>query len=341
MGLGITIFRFLLTKIRTSLGLISFLTIILGALVYIFAGVLPHIMVPGNILAFDLPAFHQCAMTFEDVVNIQSYAMANNADDVNPSTNSPPVIMTVKYNKDTLVLQFTNHFAQSSRPAAAAQHIRVTVYLGSYLGADIDSISLDGKPMDLKSFAQQCLISRAEYIQIRQLRTDVATFLLSANDRLANYILTCLLIGIFLLSTNVLKMEATAYLYSPSSFDRHLAASVRKKYSPTFHLHQADLDIYNACWYKRSVGYRFWQVLGPAVGFLFTVSSLVVALHPSVRNANDLDTFTRGIHVAMIATFLGLLLRIVALEGERVNNKLLVRVSARFQTFDAVSLPPK
>jgi biopolymer transport protein ExbB/TolQ len=39
----------------------------------------------------------------------------------------------------------------------------------------------------------------------------------------------------------------------------------------------------------------------------------------------DLDTFLNGIHVAMIATFIGLLLRLLALEAARVNLLLLRR----------------
>jgi biopolymer transport protein ExbB/TolQ len=71
------------------------------------------------------------------------------------------------------------------------------------------------------------------------------------------------------------------------------------------------------------------QALGPAVGFILTVSSLVGALHPALRSSNNLDGFLTGIHVAMISTFIGLLLRIIALWGERFNNELYERALLR------------
>jgi biopolymer transport protein ExbB/TolQ len=84
-------------------------------------------------------------------------------------------------------------------------------------------------------------------------------------------------------------------------------------------------DKYAAHWAQLDKRFQFLQALGPAVGFILTVSSLVEALHPALLTANDLDAFLKGIHVAMIATFVGLLLRLVALEAARVNDKLLAR----------------
>jgi biopolymer transport protein ExbB/TolQ len=75
---------------------------------------------------------------------------------------------------------------------------------------------------------------------------------------------------------------------------------------------------------------RFLQALGPALGFILTVSSLVQALHPaSLLGSKGLDGFLSGIHVAMISTFLGLLIRIIALEAARVNDELLIRADLR------------
>jgi len=80
-------------------------------------------------------------------------------------------------------------------------------------------------------------------------------------------------------------------------------------------------DKFAALWLKRDTWFQHLQLLGPALGFLLTVSSLIEALNP-LRSGNDLEGFLAGIHVALISTFLGLLLRLVALEGARVNDKL-------------------
>jgi hypothetical protein len=47
---------------------------------------------------------------------------------------------------------------------------------------------------------------------------------------------------------------------------------------------------------------------------------------------NNLDAFMSGIHIAMVSTFLGLLLRIIALEGARVNDALLVKAQITLST---------
>jgi biopolymer transport protein ExbB/TolQ len=90
-----------------------------------------------------------------------------------------------------------------------------------------------------------------------------------------------------------------------------------------------NLDKCNETWYSRDRTFLFMQALGPAVGFILTVSSLVGALHPALRSSNNLDGFLTGIHVAMISTFIGLLLRIIALWGERFNNELYERALLR------------
>ena len=75
-------------------------------------------------------------------------------------------------------------------------------------------------------------------------------------------------------------------------------------------------------WSRRDTKYKYLQALGPAVGFIMTVASLIYSLSsPKV----DIQLLIGGMHVAMVSTFLGLFLRIVALEGERVSVKLLAR----------------
>ena len=53
-----------------------------------------------------------------------------------------------------------------------------------------------------------------------------------------------------------------------------------------------------------------------------TAASLIYSLSSSKV---DVQLLLGGMHIAMVSTFLGLLLRIVALEGERVSVQLLAR----------------
>lgn len=54
------------------------------------------------------------------------------------------------------------------------------------------------------------------------------------------------------------------------------------------------------------------KVLGPAFGFLLTVSSLAAALHPAVQARQDAFQFISAIQIAVLSTLLGLAIRIVA-----------------------------
>jgi biopolymer transport protein ExbB/TolQ len=70
----------------------------------------------------------------------------------------------------------------------------------------------------------------------------------------------------------------------------------------------------------------FAKTMGPALGFLLTVSSLSAALHPSVQATQDTFRFVSGIQIAVIATFIGLAIRIVAHWAQRVYVDLAERL---------------
>lgn len=72
---------------------------------------------------------------------------------------------------------------------------------------------------------------------------------------------------------------------------------------------------------------NFWKVAGPAFGFLLTVSSLAASLHPSVQAARDAYAFVAGIQIAVISTFIGLLIRIFAHIDTSVRQNSLNRVA--------------
>lgn len=57
---------------------------------------------------------------------------------------------------------------------------------------------------------------------------------------------------------------------------------------------------------------QFWKLVGPALGFLLTVSSLSAALHPAVRTASNAYFFIASIQLAIVSTCLGLLVRLAA-----------------------------
>jgi len=56
---------------------------------------------------------------------------------------------------------------------------------------------------------------------------------------------------------------------------------------------------------------NLWRAIGPAMGFMLTVSSLVESLRPATQSSQNAYAFISGIQMAVVATFLGLAIRIL------------------------------
>lgn len=65
------------------------------------------------------------------------------------------------------------------------------------------------------------------------------------------------------------------------------------------------------------------EVTGPAMGFLLTVGSLLLAFDPAIFNDRDTGRFTEAISLAMVATFAGLLMRIASFSADRLIEHLI------------------
>ena len=152
------------------------------------------------------------------------------------------------------------------------------------------------------------------------------------NDPVSNWILTILFFGNSVLSSQLISLGLRAYASSDKSFKKYLIKHLKVKNPNDKKQQEEAFDKYAAVWHRRDVSFRFLQALGPALGFILTVSSLISALNPALLIGNDINGFMTGIHVAMISTFLGLFLRIIALEASRVNDKLLYRAELQLKT---------
>jgi len=69
----------------------------------------------------------------------------------------------------------------------------------------------------------------------------------------------------------------------------------------------------------------FARVFAPAMGFLLTVSSLIAGLHPSTTASQDMFRFVSSLQLALVATFMGLLVRLVAELAVRYHRELAQR----------------
>jgi hypothetical protein len=319
---GKELIQSIISRLKAPVELRVLIFILLASAVYIWTGK-PYIDVPGTTLAFTLPGFTTCDIGFLETIPVRSYAVA-----LQTGSDSPGVAgNSVSYDKETNGLVIQNPYLNLSPASSSPPSYLVNIYLGQALGAEIGSVAIDGVPVDLRMFSTNNLSTANDFIRVRYIRKDLAKLILNANDPFSNVVLTCLALAIVLLVGKLVQMELTAYCYAGNRFDQYVAACVN--------INKLDdeerkdtRDKYNRHWHEWTERFRFWQVLGPAIGFILTVSSLIQALHPAMKQGNDLGGFLKGLHVAMISTFLGLLLRIVSLEAERVNDRLLFRVNA-------------
>lgn len=293
-----------------------------------------HIRFSGDTLDFDLPAFHHCNITFLSPVMVKSYTIVPDQKSTNPNSPIPSVSITRAVNSEVpfLMVENTNN---TQTATTSNQLYSVHVLMTPSLNCEITAVSIDEHVINLKLFFNQQLKSHSEFTRLRFIRKDIADTLYRINDKGSNWILTFMSLGIVYLISNLLFMEARLHLSSERRFDKYLILLLNIKDIKERKQRNEALDKYTAFWAKSDRWFRFLQALGPALGFILTVSSLVQALHPSsLLGTRDLDGFLSGIHVAMISTFLGLLIRIVALEAARVNDELLIRADMRLAEND-------
>jgi hypothetical protein len=276
----------------------------------------PYVEVSGGQVAFELPNFNSCEVTLRSPVRLLSCRVSDANQPSLQSSNAPsttPVTHGVK------VIHVRN---PAHSPGSAGPRQLVTISVESRAKIQIENISVDEQPLALAAFFKTNLKSNGDYVRFRYIRKILADVLFDWNDTISNWVLTAAFFVAVILATKVFGMEIRAYLYSGKQFKKHLVSVARVENFDTKAARRDGLDKYTAEWSYWDTGFRYVQALGPALGFVLTVGSLVQALHASSASA-DLEGFLAGIHVAMTSTFLGLVLRIVALEGARVNDVLL------------------
>lgn len=321
----------LVFKLKAPLRFLPILAVILATGWYVLDPMgKPYIRVPGNYLALDLRQFRRCEITFKDPVPIKSFGISKVAEDTDASQKGAVAIKRTQVEQRIKILVIENPYYQPTQLVNNLKTLyHVRVYIGPSLHSDIEAVSLDGNSVDLKLFSKGQLKVPAEFVRFKRLREDLADILFRLNDPVSNWILTLMFFGIIALTIKLFGMEVRAYFYSDPRFDEYLAKTFDVDNLAKKGTSEDAFDLYAAYWASLDKRFQFLQALGPAVGFILTVSSLVQALNPALRATNDIDSFLKGIHVAMIATFLGLLTRLVALEAARINDKLLSRADVR------------
>jgi hypothetical protein len=145
-------------------------------------------------------------------------------------------------------------------------------------------------------------------MRFRMIQDSISDAVLALNSSVGNFILMGMLIG----------FVWTLSLLGPAFWTRYVcteAGLVARANKQAALLAEAGIGIQEVVrGAERQVQERLAmaKVLGPACGFLLTVSSLSAALHPAVQGRQDAFQFVSAIQVAVLSTLIGLAIRIAA-----------------------------
>jgi hypothetical protein len=284
------------------------------------------VSIEGSPLSFYLPNFQDCEIEFKTPILISAYNILDLSKPkvVGEATNWPAISTNIGYKLSALTLH-NSFYTKSLAMVSDGFKYRCIVNFRDNDGCDVKAVSIDGMPVPLSTFYSQNLINKATFQKYRYIRNAWSSLLTSLNDFVSNIILTALTCGILILLYRLIKLEF--WLICPARYFRRSLIHKKKPAKKERLTRSAIFDAYSIEWYRRNNNFKFFQTLGPAVGFILTVSSLITALHPTVGQEKDLKDFITGIHVAMVSTFLGLLLRLLAMEAARVNDRLLEKAA--------------
>jgi hypothetical protein len=166
----------------------------------------------------------------------------------------------------------------------------------------------------------------AELMRTKLIQEELSNIVYGFNTWVSNFLLAGMTVALvwfgYVLSTGAVA----AYVSSSNSIRKALAKRVES--APARLRRAGEAAFLKAEFILTNRRLAFAKTMGPALGFLLTVSSLSAALHPSVQATQDTFRFVSGIQIAVIATFVGLAIRIVAQWAQRVHVDLAERLLA-------------
>ena len=207
-----------------------------------------------------------------------------------------------------------------------------TMYFGEASAIDIQEVRLIGSQLighcSSDTFAGKSLYrivtSPSKRLMLyKLLQEEVGNALYRFNGIFSNVVIGLMIVALFWQLYVVGGGAIQAYAASDASFI--LRMRNRRKAVPHALAEQGDEAVIKAEFTYINRRLSFAKTLGPAAGFLLTVSSLSAALHSSVGMQQDTFLFLSGIQIAVVATFVGLAIRIVAQWGQRVYRDIAER----------------
>ncbi|HPQ43896.1 MAG TPA: hypothetical protein PKZ42_06665 [Syntrophales bacterium] len=285
-------------------------------------------------ITLNLPNnFRECSINFKHETFVFFYAMRR----VNSNNKNDYREKRIEQNVKTLTLKnlYTDKLNLDQYDDSEGFRIIINTKNQLYSPTEIINVTIDGQQIDLKEFFDNYILSgNKTYEDRRYIRESLALLLLKYNDSISNYILTIFTLFFLVTVTNLL-FNCKFILLSNVRFERY----INEKYFPDNGeslLPPSNIvsakDNFGMHYVRKDNWLRFLQVLGPAVGFTLTISSLIAALHPSIRELGDIgiSSFFEAIQIAMISTFVGLLIRLTSILHKKLNDKILIRADIYF-----------
>jgi hypothetical protein len=316
-----------LTKVKVPPGLRVFIGIGIITSFYILnPGAPPVLVVPNSELHLQVPVFRQLLIQFTQPQHVKSCILGRpevctRVSLASLTTGSEQSVDGDAVTNLTLVNCYTNGtgpdrmMLQPIKISVSSDHMRIA------------SVSIDNRAVPLEAFLKthviQTRIRTPAYIsQHRFFRDALASKVSDLNEPISNWALTFMFFGISWVVVRLLALEAQVFLYPRHFLIRTIQRASRERDLSSHAARERAGEWCKNVWSQRDAMYRYLQALGPAAGFLMTVTSLIYSLSSSKV---DVQLLIGGMHIAMVSTFLGLTLRIIALEGERASVSLLAR----------------
>ena len=183
-------------------------------------------------------------------------------------------------------------------------------------------IYIDGHEIDATHLDERLSGTDFKLRRWRSMREVLTIFLTKYNDSIADHALaisSSFLVYLFVF--HYLKLQYNLFRLNRSRNPQQL---VLKRYRPDNQNQKISMELMESRWDKESRFAATVEVIGPSIGFLFTVTSLISALAPLAGPAPELSGFLNAIRIALISTFLGLIARIIAIFIQRANDEFFV-----------------
>lgn len=213
--------------------------------------------------------------------------------------------------------------------------IGVTVMHRSQRPIDILKAELDGTNIELSRLQSEFLRdSPAELLKQRYVQDWLESLLTAWNRDIGNYFVTAMsVLALWMMFGLVLRLPL--YLGTGGGFRKLLTAlieSAERDSATAAKSVDAARRHYFDFYSSTIANQRFWRALGPALGFLFTVTSLVAGIRPIPGGAAtaQMGTLFSSLQLALISTVAGLVMRLAAMARLRLEQALMEDAQAFF-----------